>query len=101
MTATKLCDWRHEEEYRLMLTSVLGTFQEAKDRKLVYGFTDLEGLIFGIRTPLEDKVRIVNIIAKKCAEQGRKSFEFSQASYNAQSGKIELRSLDLLKVNTA
>jgi hypothetical protein len=101
MTATKLRDWQHEDEYRLMLTSGLGTFQEAKDRKLVYGFTNLEGIIFGIRTPLEDKVRIVNIIDRKCAEQGRRSFEFSQAIYNAQSGKIEPRKLDLLQFKTS
>ncbi len=43
MTITKLQDWRHEDEYRLILMSPLGTFHESKDRKLTYHFSDLEG----------------------------------------------------------
>ncbi|WP_148272527.1 hypothetical protein [Leptospirillum ferrooxidans] len=77
----------------------LDSFREAKDRKLTYRFADLEGIIFGIRTPLEDKVRIFNIIATKYKEHGRGSFEFSQAAYSGHSGKIEIRRLDLLRVN--
>ncbi|MHB1564475.1 MAG: DUF2971 domain-containing protein [Leptospirillum sp.] len=99
ITLTKLQDWQFENEYRLRLTSALDSFREANDRKLTYRFSDLEGIIFGIRTPLEDKVRIFNIIATKCKEHGRESFEFSQAAYSGHSGKIEIRRLDLLRFN--
>lgn len=97
MATTKMQDWQHEEEYRLVLTSVLGSYVDAKDRKLTYRFSDLEGIIFGIRTPADDKARIINCVADKCKAEGRKSFEFSQATYAAHNGKIENRRLDLLR----
>ena len=99
MTLTKLQDWQHENEFRLRLMSGLNSFKEKEDRKLTYHFSDLEGIIFGIRTPLEAKVRIINIIAAKCKENKRGSFEFSQAVYSPQNGKIAIHRLDLLRFN--
>jgi hypothetical protein len=93
----KLNDWRHEDEYRLILTSALDLFSDAKDRKLTYRFSDLEGIVFGIRTRLEDKEQIINIIRAKCNEHGRKAFTFSQATYAPYSGRIEILPLDLLR----
>ncbi|MHB8366120.1 MAG: DUF2971 domain-containing protein [Acidithiobacillus sp.] len=96
---TKLRDWQHEDEYRLTLMSPLDSFSEAKDRKLKYRFSDLEGIIFGIRTPLAEKARIIDIVAAKCKAEGRKSFAFSQAVYAAHNGKIEAHPLDLVQFN--
>jgi hypothetical protein len=96
---TKLRDWQHEDEYRLTLMSPLDSFSEAKDRKLKYRFSDLEGIIFGIRTPLAEKARIIDIVAAKCKAEGKKSFAFSQAIYSAHNGKIEIYPLDLIKFN--
>jgi len=93
----KSTDWRHEDEYRLTLTSALDLFSEKKDRKLTYRFSDLEGIVFGIRTSLEDKERIINIIGAKCKAEGRKDFTFSQAIYAAYSGKLEIRPMELLR----
>ena len=97
LSLTKLRDWRYEDEYRLTLTSPLDSFSEAKDRKLKYRFSDLEGIIFGIKTPLADKTRIIDIVAAKCKAEGRKSFAFSQAAYDARNGKIEAHLLDLIR----
>ncbi len=97
LTFTKLRDWRYEDEYRLTLMSALDSFSEAKDRKLKYRFSDLEGIIFGIRTPLAEKARIIDIVAAKCKAEGRKSFAFSQAVYAAHNGKIEAHPLDLIQ----
>ena len=94
---TKLQDWRYEGEYRLTLMPSLDFFSEAKDRKLRYRFSDLEGIIFGIRTPLAKKARIIDIVAAKCKAEGRKSFAFSQAVYNAHNGRIEAHPLDLIR----
>jgi hypothetical protein len=95
--SAKLHDWRHEDEYRLTLTSALDLFSNKEDRKLTYNFADLEGIVFGIRTPLEAKERIIKIIGDKCKAEGRQSFAFSQATYSPDSGKIVVLALDLVR----
>lgn len=96
MTTTKLTDWEQEREYRLILSSPLGSHRAPESRKLTYSFSSLEGIIFGIRTPLEVKARLVNLIKGKCKETGRRTFEFGQAAYSPVTGKIEIRPLNLL-----
>jgi Protein of unknown function (DUF2971) len=97
LTSTKLEEWKNEDEYRLVLMTTLGLYQNPEDRKLTYQFSSLEGIIFGIRTSLEDKARIASVIAEKCKQHGRKSFELSQATYVPHTGKIEVHGLDLLR----
>ena len=94
---TKFRDWNHEKEYRLVLTAHAAPLDSLEYRKLKYDFADLEGVIFGINTPMEVKLKVSNIIERKCKETGRASFEFGQAWYSAFSGKVETRALDLLK----
>jgi hypothetical protein len=88
---TKLTAWRSEAEYRLALSSSLGTFDDPALRKLTYRFSDLEGIVFGIRTSLDDKRKIIEIVDKKCRESGRPLFDFGQATYNSRTGVIEIR----------
>lgn len=63
---SKLIDWEYEQEQRLLLSSSLGTYNESKNRKLQYKFEDLGAIIFGMRTPDKDKVKIKRIIENKC-----------------------------------
>jgi hypothetical protein len=98
LTTTKLRYWEHEREYRLVLMSALDRFSEVADRKLRYQFADLEGIVFGIKTPLSEKEEIIKIVLAKCEREGRKTFTFSQALYVPYSGKIETRPLDLLRI---
>jgi hypothetical protein len=95
--ANKLEDWKHEDEYRLVLYSALNAFSDPADRKLRYNFQDLAGIVFGINTTLEDRAKIVNIISEKCNFMNRSSFEFHQAYYSPSSGRVETEKLDLLK----
>ena len=88
---TKLAAWRSEAEYRLAISSTLGTFDDSARRKLTYRFSDLESIVFGIRTSLDDKRKIIEIVDKKCRETGRTSFDFGQATYNSRTGAIEIR----------
>jgi Protein of unknown function (DUF2971) len=88
---TKLTSWRSEAEYRLALSSPLGTFDDASRRLLTYRFSDLERIVFGIRTPIDEKRKIIEIVDKKCRETGRPSFDFGQATYNPRRGNIEIR----------
>ena len=88
---TKLTAWESEAEYRLAISSPLETFDDPTRRKLTYRFSDLEGIVFGIRTSLDDKRRIIEIVDKKCREAERALFDFGQAAYNSRTGVIEIR----------
>lgn len=77
----KTKDWAYEDEYRLVLNSGMDGEIDKKYRILKYDFQNMQGLIFGINTTNEDKIKIFEIIQKKCAEYKRKDFEFYQAYY--------------------
>ena len=85
----KLKEWKYEGEYRLIVHGDFVDYSKADSRKLQYDFDSLEGIIFGLKTTLSDKVKIIKIITAKCKEKGRKEFDFYQAYYSAESGLIE------------
>ena len=93
----KLPEWQHEQEYRLVLPSGMCDFTKKESRKLKYQFSDLSGIIFGIRTSDEDKIRIIKIIKDKCSKEKRDDFEFFQTYYSTRTKKIELYKLSLIK----
>jgi hypothetical protein len=92
----KTKDWAYEDESRLILTSMLGSFSKKEDRALTYEFNSLHGLIFGIKTSMDDKISIMKIIEQKCRETGRKDFKFHQARYSHENSCIEFSELSLL-----
>jgi hypothetical protein len=97
-TTTKLHYWEHEREHRLVLPSIIDLYDTHDSRRLRGDFSDLEGIVFGIKTPLAQKEDIIKIVLAKCEKSGRKDFKFSQAFYAPYSGKMEMRSMDLLRV---
>ena len=56
---------RTKQEYRLILENNSGKLNEKDHRKLTYDFNSLKGIIFGIRTSTEDKMKIIDLIEKK------------------------------------
>jgi len=94
---TKLSDWQHEREYRITLQSWLADLSIPSERTLRYRFEDLRGIIFGIKTTVEDKAAIVRIVQTKCNEIGRADFEFYQAYYSRLAGRVEATAWDLVK----
>ncbi|MGE0998702.1 DUF2971 domain-containing protein, partial [Bacillus sp. Gnz1/3] len=60
----KLPDWSQEREYRIILSSVLGTFDEPKNRILEYKFENLEAIVFGMKTSKDDKMKIIEIVKR-------------------------------------
>ena len=74
--------WKHEEEYRILLSDMEKELTENSDRKLHYKFNILKGIVFGIRTLFEDKKKIVDILNRKCKENNRKNFPVYQAQYD-------------------
>ena len=94
---TKLNDWKYEQEYRLILYSFLHDYSNKADRKFKYNFNDLNGIIFGINTSREDKLKIIKIIESKCLKENRKDFKFYQAFHSFHKGIIDYSEISLLK----
>lgn len=94
---TKLNDWSYEDEYRLILSEVATDFTLEEHRKYQYSLDDLDGIIFGINTPIEDKMRIFKIIEDKCRKNGRDRFKFYQAFYSRGESQISIFEMNLLK----
>lgn len=90
---TKLKDWSGETEYRIPLTSVFDTFDTPRSRCLNYEFDSLEGIIFGINTPTEEKYQLIKVIEDLCDKHQRKSFNFYQAYYDNEHLQIKYRFL--------
>ena len=82
----KTRDWLKEKEYRL---SIVNT-PDARHRCIKYEFESLEGIIFGIKTRADDKIKIINLVERMCVEQGRTSFSFYQARYDSQMQGIKI-----------
>ena len=91
----KTRDWEYEQEVRLILHSMLDDLSEPRKRTLTYNFRSLKGIIFGIRTPDSDKMKIIETIHKKCRENHRSDFEFFQAYYCHKTGSIQKHKLSL------
>ena len=85
---TKTKDWKYEQEWRLILDNRSEEFDERKNRTLSYDFNSLKGIIFGINTPDEDRLRIIDIIERKCRENNRTDFKYYQAHYSPETRDI-------------
>jgi hypothetical protein len=96
-TLNKTPEWAHEKEYRIVIHS--GFDMSAKDkRKLKYRFQDLTGIVFGARTDVKDKLKLMRIIDRKCASEKRSDFKFFEIRYLHTESRFQLFPLDLLKI---
>ena len=91
----KTNDWEYEQEGRLILYGLLDDELEERQRKLTYEFNSLKGIIFGIRTPRDDKLRVIEIIEEKCRKEGRTGFKFFQAYYSPKDGDVRRAEINL------
>ncbi len=91
----KTLEWEHEQEHRLVLSSNIDDFTDLNSRKLQYKFEDLTGIVFGARTSLEDKLKIMRIVENECRDEGRTNFEFFQAQFVRKSRGFQLVRLNL------
>jgi hypothetical protein len=87
-------DWEHEDEQRLIVSTAFT--DDPAPEPLTYDFSQLEGVVFGMRMSSEDKLRISNVIEKKCRTEGRSDFRFFQAYYSPSKGDIDIVELGLL-----
>ncbi len=89
----KFTGLKSESEYRLIINDFADEYQNPEYRKLKYDFNDLEGIIFGCKTSIDDKLAIIKIIARKCRENNRQKFDFYQAAYIPETGKMDIRNM--------
>lgn len=83
---SKMGIWEYEHEYRFFMDE--GFHQFANDeRNISYDRKHLKGVVFGIKTSIQDKARILN--AFKGA--GMKDYEIYQAEYDNEKQKIRIR----------
>lgn len=85
---TKLKDWSFEREYRAILLPSVLDLTNSDSRKCSYDFDSLTGIIFGIKTPDAQKIRIIQILRELCKRHGRSGFDIYQARYNPSEKKI-------------
>jgi hypothetical protein len=95
----KTSEWKHENEYRLLLWSSLGDLKDKADRKLHYKFSDLAGIIFGANTATESKLKIMKIVEEKCRAEKRTDFEFYQAQYSRKQQGFRIAPLTLIRIS--
>lgn len=91
-------DWSYENEYRLILASSLNSFSNPEDRSLNYKFSSLKGIIFGIKTTIEDKLKVIKIIGEKCRDEERDDIKFYQAHYSPEEKCITYSEMSLLSL---
>ncbi len=97
--ATKTSAWQQECEYRLIwenLHKSRGGPSEAipAEKRLVnYEAEDIEGIIFGLSTSDDNKLKVKKIIDQKYCGMHRKNFKFYEATLV--NGKLEKHEIDL------
>lgn len=92
---TKLKSLGYEKESRIIIAPF---FDEAEEGyRYSYDFNDLKGIIFGINTPENHKIKTIQIIKEKCGINKRNDFSFYQAYYSEQTGMIEHQEMRFIK----
>ena len=57
----KTRDWEYEQESRLILHSMIADLSDGRRRTLTYNFSSLKGIIFGIGTPDNCKLKVIEV----------------------------------------
>jgi hypothetical protein len=97
----KLGDWERENEYRLTMSSYAINIKDPKNRCIKYDFNSLEGIIFGINTSPQDKMKIVAVVEKLCEKYCRGDFSFYQARYDNFQKKIIVDPIRIRKMKVS
>ena len=86
VASTKLEDWKHEQEYRIIAPDALGLRHDYP--KVRFEFDQLAGIVFGMKTSLADRLAIIEIVRKKCEPTRRDDFIFKQVVYLPKDGRL-------------
>jgi hypothetical protein len=67
------------------------------DRILRYKGDQLAGIIFGMNTPVEEQLRIFEVVERKPRESINEEFAFYKATYSPMQARFEVHKLNLLE----
>ena len=87
-TLTKLVPWAYEQESRLVLDELFKPLLSDDDRKLKFDISQLKGVIFGLSTTIENKIKVRNIVLEKNKHKEEANIDLYQAYYDPQGGVI-------------
>ena len=90
----KTADWFHEREYRIFLPDKFYRYDDKSYRKLKYDLNALKGIIFGIRTTLDDKLELIQKLVR--LRKSVRDFEFYQAEFDDETQIVSVREKFLL-----
>ena len=93
----KLPAWRHEQEYRIFLPDKFHRYEDKFARQMRYDLHALKGIIFGLRTSLDDKIELVQRLVR--LKKSVHDFEFFQAEFDDETQIISVREKFLLIKN--
>jgi hypothetical protein len=79
---SKIYHWEYEKEYRLILCPIAYSYENEEDRKIKYDFSQLHGLILGMKTNIDDKIEIIKRMKKLSNDYNRNDFKLYQAFYD-------------------
>lgn len=97
-STVKTQDWFKEREFRLIQVESMSDYSDPSLRKLTYDFSSLSGIVFGIKTSIADKCRLINRIKELCALHKRSEFKFYQATYDHLTNKMSKIHLSRINV---
>ena len=88
---TKRNDWVYEKEQRLLIRDDLGLRSEPGDnRKVTYAEEHLSGIVFGLRTPSRDRLRIIETVERTLSHGRRDVFSFYQMKYSHATRRLHM-----------
>lgn len=90
----KMTDWSYEHEYRIFLSDKYYRYADKFARNLKYDLKTLTGIIFGLRTTLDDKLEILQKLSR--LRKSISDFQFFQAEYDDETQIISIREKILL-----
>lgn len=93
----KTAHWENETEARIILA---GGELTREERLVSYSFHQLEGVIFGIKTPDTVKIQVIKKISEHCKSQRRSDFKFFQAKFDQNYQNIEYEHLKFITYNS-
>lgn len=96
---SKMQTWAYEEEYRISISDWIYSYSSG-NRNIQYDPNALVGVIFGIKTSIQSKKKILE--ALKQSGKDLNALEIYQAQYNDETQSIILRKkYDLIKFNSS
>lgn len=93
----KFPEWEREREYRAVKSAWFSGRKPASERLMRYREKHLKGIIFGMRTPVDQQLEIMAALDATLSDSQKKGFEFHSARYCSSKKTLEVNRLDLVK----